>query len=149
MFDPMSPEDVARIRQLEAVFTRIGDERMKDIGLYNHALKVEAVGFRRWEDWLAGILVTPWFMNFILLPTTDGQITGEVGTKTRFDMPRGEIVFTIGEVEEVGTYLSSSLYSPMGRFDVHAVAVTTAWAAVEKYFKVPEAEEPSACNERL
>lgn len=149
MFDPMSPEDLARVQQLGTVFSRIGDERMKDIGLYNHALKVETVGFRRWEDWLAGILVTPWFMNFILLPTKPGQITGEVGTKTHFDMPRGEIVFTIGEVEEVGPYLSSSLYSPMGRFDVHAVAVTTAWAAVDKYFKVPEAEEPSPCNERL
>lgn len=149
MFDPMTPEDLARIHQLEAVFARIGEERMKDIGLYNHNLKVETVGFRRWEDWLAGILITPWFMNFILLPTRPELIGGEVGTKMRFDMPRGEIVFTIGEVEEVGPYLSSSLYSPMGRFDVQAVAVTTAWAAVNKYFKVPEAEEPSACNERL
>lgn len=149
MFDPMSPEDLARIAQLEAEFTRIGEERMKDIGLYNHALKVENVGFRRWEDWLAGIVVTPWFMNFIMLPTKDGQITGAVGTKTHLDMPRGDVTFTIGEIEQVGPYLSSSLYSPMGRFDVHAVAVTTAWAAVDKYFKVPEAEEPSACNERL
>lgn len=149
MFDPMSPEDLARVHQLESVFARIGEERMRDIGLYNPALKVETVGFRRWEDWLAGILVTPWFMNFILLPTRPGQITGEVGTKQHLDMPRGDVVFVTGEVEEVGTYLSSSLYSPMGRFDVHAVAVTTAWAAIDKYFKAPEAEEPSACNERL
>ncbi|MCR6631986.1 MAG: [NiFe]-hydrogenase assembly chaperone HybE [Magnetospirillum sp.] len=149
MFDPMSPDDVARIQRLEAVFARIGEERMKDIGLYHPALKVEAVGFRRWDDWLAGTLITPWFMNFMLLPTRDGQAGGEVGTKTRLDMPRGEIVFTIGEVEEIGPYLSSSLYSPMGRFDHQAVAVNTAWAAVDKYFKVPEAEEPTPCNERL
>ena len=149
MFDPMSPEDLARIHQLESVFARIGEERMRDIGLYNPALKVETVGFRRWEDWLAGILVTPWFMNFILLPTRPDQITGAVGTKQHLEMPRGDVVFVTGEVEEVGPYLSSSLYSPMGRFDVHAVAVTTAWAAVDKYFKAPEAEEPSACNERL
>jgi len=149
MFDPMSADDTARVTQLAEVFTRIGEERMKDIGLYNHALKVETVGFRRWDNWLAGIVVTPWFMNFMLLPTEPGQITGNVGTKTHLDMPRGDITFTIGEVEEIGPYLSSSLYSPMGRFDAQAVAVTTAWAAVDKYFKVPEAEEPSACNERL
>ncbi len=149
MFDPMSPEDLARVHLLESVFARIGEERMRDIGLYNPALKVETVGFRRWEDWLAGILVTPWFMNFILLPTRPDQITGAVGTKQHLEMPRGDVVFVTGEVEEVGPYLSSSLYSPMGRFDVHAVAVTTAWAAVDKYFKAPEAEEPSACNERL
>ena len=149
MFDPMSQEDLDRVARLEAVFTRIGEERMKDVGLLNPALKVEAVGFRRWGDWLAGILISPWFMNFMLLPSRDGLIAGEVGTKTRLDMPRGEITFTIGEVEDIGPYLSSSLYSPMNRFDVQAVAVTTAWAAVDKYFKVPEAEEPMACNERL
>ena len=77
MFDPMSPEDLARVATLEAEFTRIGEERMKDIGLYNPVLKVESVGFRRWENWLAGILVTPWFMNFIMLPTSDDQITAE------------------------------------------------------------------------
>ncbi|MBX9634073.1 MAG: [NiFe]-hydrogenase assembly chaperone HybE, partial [Magnetospirillum sp.] len=108
MFDPMTPEDVSRINQLVAAFTRIGEEGMKDIGLYNHNLQVEAVGFRRWDDWLAGILVTPWFMNFILLPTQPGQITGDVGTKIRRDMPRGEIIFNIGEVDEIGLYLASS-----------------------------------------
>ena len=149
MFDPMSPSDLARVSQLEAVFTRIGEERMKGIGLCNPALTVEAVGFRHWQDWLAGILITPWFMNFLLLPTRNDQVSDAVGSKTRLSMPRGDITFTVGAVEEVGPYLSSSLYSPMGRFDVHAVAVTTAWAAVDKYFKAPEAEEPSACNERL
>jgi [NiFe] hydrogenase assembly HybE family chaperone len=144
MFEPLYPEDAARVRHLVDVFIRIGDERMKDIGLYNHALQVEAVGFRRWENWLAGILVTPWFMNLILLPADAGQLTAaEVGTRRRLDMPCGEVTFTIGEVEEIGLYLASSLYSPMGRFDVHAVAVTTAWAAVEKFFRTPELEEPA------
>ncbi|CAA7620567.1 conserved hypothetical protein [Magnetospirillum sp. LM-5] len=143
MFEPLYPDDAARVGQLARVFTTIGDERMKEIGLYNHALSVEPVGFRRWEDWVAGILVTPWFMNLILLPTNEAQMKGDVtGTKRRIDMPCGEVTFNIGEVEEVGPYLASSLYSPMGRFDVHAVAVTTAWAAVEKFFKVPEVEEP-------
>lgn len=142
MFEPLSTDEIARVNQLVDVFRRIGEERMKDIGLYNHSLSVEAVGFRRWEDWVAGILVTPWFMNFVLLPTRPDQVSGEVGTKRRVAMPCGEVVCTLGEVEEIGPYLASSLYSPMGRFDVHAVAVTTAWAAVEKFFKVPEVQEP-------
>jgi [NiFe] hydrogenase assembly HybE family chaperone len=143
MFEPLYPEDAARVRHLVDIFTGIGDERMKDIGLYNHALQVEAAGFRRWENWIAGILVTPWFMNLILLPTEAGQLADAVvGTKRRLQMPCGEVVCNVGEVEEIGLYLASSLYSPMGRFDVHAVAITTAWAAVEKFFKVPEVEEP-------
>lgn len=146
MFEPLSADDVTRVNQLVAEFARIGDERMKDIGLYNPALKVEAVGFRRWEDWVAGILVTPWFMNFMLLPSDPGQLAGaEVGSKRSLAMPCGEVLCTLGEVEGIGPYLASSLYSPMGRFDVHAVAVTTAWAAVDKFFKVPEMEEPAGC----
>ncbi len=134
----LSPADAARIDSLVATFARIGDERMKDLGLYNPALRVEAVGFRRWEGWLAGILVTPWFMNFLLLPA-EGQLDGAtVGTKRRIAMPRGEIAFTIGEVEEVGIYAASSLYSPMGNFADPAAASTRAWAAVEQFFVAPE-----------
>lgn len=149
MFDPMTTEDAGRVAKLAEAFIRIGEESMKGIGLYNHNLNVETVGFRRWEDWLAGILVTPWFMNFVLLPTRPDQITGAVGTKTRLVMPRGEITFTIGEVDEIGLYQASSLYSPMGRFDVQTVAATTAWAAIDKFFKVPEVEEPTPCNDRV
>ncbi|MGE4280809.1 MAG: [NiFe]-hydrogenase assembly chaperone HybE [Magnetospirillum sp.] len=148
MFEPLSTQDLATVNQLADVFTRIGDERMKDIGLYNHALKVEVVGFRPWQtedgqNWIAGILVTPWFMNFMLLPKHPEQLAGtEAAQKRRVQMPCGEVVFTIGEVEEIGMYMAASLYSPMGRFDVHEMAVSTAWAAVDKYFKVPEVEEP-------
>lgn len=149
MFDPMTAEDAARIRQLAQVFTRIGDEQMKDIGLYNHNLRVETVGFRRWEDWLAGVLITPWFMNFLLLPTRPDQVKGAVTDKQCLDLPRGEIRFTIGEVEGIGPYLSSSIYSPMERFDVPDVAAVTAQDALDKFFKVPEMEEPQACNERV
>jgi hypothetical protein len=37
----------------------------------------------------------------------------------------------------------------MGRFDVHEVAATTAWAAVNKFFKVPDVDEPAeGCGKR-
>lgn len=148
MFEALSPQDLSKVNHLVDIFTRIGEERMKDIGLYNPALRVEVAGFRPWQtedgqNWLAGILVTPWFMNFLLLPTHPDQLAGtEVAQKRRVEMPCGEVVFTIGEVEEIGPYMASSLYSPMGRFDVHEMAMATAWAAVDKFFKVPEVEEP-------
>lgn len=143
MFDPLSAEQSARVNLLGQVFARIGEERMKDIGLYNHALGVEVIGFRPWQDWVAGVLVTPWFMNFMLLPNRAEQMDGiAVGVKRRLEMPCGEVILTAGEVEEIGFYWASSLYSPMGRFDVHDMAVTTARAAVEKFFHEPELEEP-------
>ncbi len=148
MFDPMTAADAQRVTDLTAEFVRIG-ETMKDIGLYHHPLRVEPVSFRRWENWLCGVLVTPWFMNFMLLPTDPAQLSGlSVGDRHKVEMPRGEVTFVVGEVEGIGLYLASSLYSPMGRFDVQDVAVSTAQTAVDKYFKTPEAEEPLACNDR-
>ena len=92
MAEPLSADEQTRIRTLVTVFTRIGEERMKDLGLYNPALAVEAVGFRPWNGWLAGILVTPWFMNFMLLPVdpANGLAGVEPGSRRRVTLPKGE-----------------------------------------------------------
>ncbi|MGE5546035.1 MAG: [NiFe]-hydrogenase assembly chaperone HybE [Solirubrobacterales bacterium] len=142
----VSAADQDRIDRMCAVFTQIGEERMKDLSLYNDAIRVEAIGFRRWEGWLTGILITPWFMNFMLMPTAPEQMDGaQVSTKRRVEMPRGEVVFTIGEVEQVGPYMASSLHSPMGNFKDHAQAATAAWAAVEQFFQPPP-EQTGPCR---
>lgn len=147
MAEPLSPADAARVERLVATFARIGEERMKDLALFNPALRVEAVGFRRWDGWLAGILVTPWFMNFLLLPGQDDRLgDAAVGTRQRIEMPRGEVVFTVGEVEDIGTYAATSLHSPMGSFPDQATAATTAWAAVESFFREPGAGPSAECS---
>ncbi|HSV29882.1 MAG TPA: [NiFe]-hydrogenase assembly chaperone HybE [Candidatus Omnitrophota bacterium] len=143
----LAADDLARVDRLVEQFTRIGDERMRDLGLYNPALRVEAIGFRRWEGWLAGVLVTPWFMNFMLLPTAAEQLAGfAVGTKRRIEMPKGEVVFTIGEVEEIGPYAANSLHSPMGEFGDHLNAAARAWALVETFFQEPKDEATTPCG---
>jgi Protein of unknown function (DUF3457). len=53
---------------LETTFNEILDKRMRDLPVVNASLSVQAVGFNRFgEDWL-GVLITPWFMNLMLLP---------------------------------------------------------------------------------
>jgi [NiFe] hydrogenase assembly HybE family chaperone len=139
MAEPLSPADQNRVQQIVAAFRRIGEERMKDLGLYNPALQVEAVGFRQWEGWLAGVLVTPWFMNFMLFPSTPANsLDGvEAGSRKRITMPKGEVIFLVGDGEELGPYLSNSIHSPMGQFPDHATASTNAWAAVGPFFLEP------------
>lgn len=147
MAGPLSPEDAAKVEKLVAVFKWIAETRMKDMPLVNPAIEVEAIGFRRWENWLAGILITPWFMNFMLLPTDPAQMAGKSAAhKEDLELPRGLVKFTIGDVEEIGLYLASSLYSPMRDFNDHALARTTAWAAVEKFFVAAEEDQPIACG---
>jgi [NiFe] hydrogenase assembly HybE family chaperone len=148
MTSPLSAADETRIQQLVTVFRRIGEERMKDLGLYNPDLQVEAVGFRKWEGWLAGVLVTPWFMNFLLLPSPPAtDMDGvTVGSRKRFTLPKGEVIFLAGEADEVGLYWSNSIHSPMGQFPDHATASTNAWAAVGPFFLEPGAQQEAACG---
>jgi len=148
MADPLSPAEQARIQTLVTTFRMIGEERMKDLGLYNPALQVEAVGFRPWNGWLAGILVTPWFMNFMLLPVDPANALDgvEPGSRRKLALPKGEVVFVVGEVEVVGYYLSSSIHSPMGQFPDHASASTAAWAAIGPYFAEPGEEPETGCG---
>ncbi len=148
MTESLTPDDENRIQNVVNVFRRIGEERMKDLGLYNPALQVEAVGFRRWEGWLAGILVTPWFMNFLLLPSDPStSLDGvDVGSRKRINMPKGEVIFLVGDGEELGLYLSNSIHSPMGEFADHTKASTTAWASVGPYFQEPGEQPGSQCG---
>ncbi|MDO8608553.1 MAG: [NiFe]-hydrogenase assembly chaperone HybE [Phaeospirillum sp.] len=148
MADPLSSADQNRVQQLVTVFRRIGEERMKDLGLYNPSLQVEAVGFRQWNGWLAGVLVTPWFMNFLLLPSDPStSLDGvEVGSRKRIAMPKGEVIFLVGEADEVGLYMSNSIHSPMGQFPDHASASTAAWAAVGPFFQEPGQQPSGECG---
>ena len=52
---------------LVASFERIGRESMRGLPFYNEALSVEAVGFERFGDAWLGVLITPWFMNLMLV----------------------------------------------------------------------------------
>jgi [NiFe] hydrogenase assembly HybE family chaperone len=148
MTQPLTPKDQDRIRALVDEFRRIGEERMKDLGLYNPAIKVEAVGFRPWQGWLAGVLVTPWFINFMALPASpEADLSkDEVGGRRRLTLPKGEVVFVVGEVDEGGRYLSHSIHSPLGHFPDHAAASTAAWAAVGPFFAEPGQEVGEQCG---
>ena len=44
---------------------------MAGVPMLNPALRVQAVGFRHWQSHWLGVLVTPWFMNLMLLPRID------------------------------------------------------------------------------
>ena len=75
-------------RKLEAVFSMIERERMGDIPILNRALSVAAIGMRPFgEAWVCA-LVTPWFINLMLLPGTPDVAEAwsrlGIGTKARF-----------------------------------------------------------------
>lgn len=120
------------VEQLIEEFKRIEKERMQDIPIVNHELKVEAVNFHYWQEQFIGILITPWFMNLILLPKQDEDWNQLVpGTREEFIYPAKSCTFVVNELENFGFYKSHPLHSPMFQFEVQDDAVAVAESFLE------------------
>ncbi len=106
------------IRVLERVFVGIQHTRMQGLDeLLNPLLQVEAVGFRYWQGWRVGVLITPWFMNLMILPDSRPlPARGEGETAYVLELPEGAIAFLFGHERELGDYLMCSLFSPVKEF---------------------------------
>lgn len=122
---------------LEATFARIHETRMAGLPFLNRALRVEAVGFRRWEGLWLGVLITPWFMNLMLLPgsgSPDAWPRVRFGESVAYRLPAGVFEFIRAQEPLLGDYQSCSLFSPMAAFADQAGARATALAALEALF---------------
>jgi [NiFe] hydrogenase assembly HybE family chaperone len=112
---------------LELQFRKIEQQRMQGVPLLNSALQVEAVGFRVWNDYCLGVLITPWFMNLILIPHEgDSWTERQLGETETHQLPSGPYEFILGEEEGIGRYQMCSLFSPVFEFADQETAVETA-----------------------
>ena len=127
--------------RLEEVFDNIYRTRMQDVPIVNTNLSVQAVGFRRHDDYWAGILITPWFMNLMLLSAEQEPVwtDGGVGDSVKKIFPAGRFEFLQAEEPALGRILMCSLFSPMFEFADHDSAVIAAEAAVEAVFTSDDA----------
>jgi [NiFe] hydrogenase assembly HybE family chaperone len=109
-------------------FREIGDTQMRELPFYNASLEVEAVDFSRFgDDQLIGVLITPWFMNLVILPLECELVDANRYGKSRtFALPGGEFGFLYGGDEVVGAFWAHSLHSPMQKFTSQPHARTEA-----------------------
>ncbi len=134
--------------RLIELFTRIERERMQDVPILNEALSVDAFGFDGFSEngYSIGILLTPWFMNLVLMPQDASLLDGcRVGQKLMHLLPVGQFEFIVNHEPETGSYLSCSLFSPMFQFADQVAAVDTARAVLDQVFTEPDSEE-TACE---
>ena len=132
-----------RTAALVADFTEIFNAKMRDVPVVNHALHVQAVGFRPWEGGFLGVLVAPWFMNLVLLPGPD-RTARAAGLKEIVAFPSGDYEFIHNARELTGPYLACSLFSPMGDFGSQLQAVEVAGAVMGELFRADHRPEPDA-----
>ena len=124
----------ALTERLVADFTEVWHSTMRDVPLVNKALRVEAVGFQKYNGMVMGVLVSPWFMNLVLLPDEDDWSGLTTGAKEVVAFPSGEYEFIHNTREMTGGYKACSLFSPMGDFTSHKDATDVARAVMEAIF---------------
>ena len=92
-------------------FEEIYRERMQNLDFVNDLLAVEAIGFRDFDEIRLGVLITPWFINLVILPATGSDKTLQQGDQVDVKFPSGPINFTAAVDETIGYYLSAVLFS--------------------------------------
>ena len=103
-------------------FRNIHEQRMLGLPFINANLTVETIGFRDFQDFEIGVLITPWFMNLILLPGSEVGADIEQGHSVNACFPSGDIEFTAAEDEELGLYFSAVLFSTVADIPDQATA---------------------------
>ena len=112
-------------------YSRLYENSMYDLPIVNKALRVQLVDFFPWSDSLLGVLITPWFMNLVLIPKVSHE-RFQSGKTVRINISGSEFMFLANNDDTIGLYLSSSLYSPMFEYKTQQQAVATASAIMQK-----------------
>jgi [NiFe] hydrogenase assembly HybE family chaperone len=133
--------------RIETVFVDIARTRMAGVPVMNPALGVSMRGLHRFGPHWTGVLVTPWFMNLIMLPVEADGVARRVGDKTSLSLPSGRYDGIWGYEEGIGGYWSCSLFSPMFEFAEQETAVATADAALAEIMAA--AGEPERAEVRM
>ena len=132
--------------RLESVFATIHKTRMSDVPILNPRLAVKALGFREWNGSWLGVLITPWFINLMLLPGDEEQVRAwedlGLGTTMRHILPAGRIEFLVGEEADLGRFQMCSLFSPVLEFDDQEAACLAGEAALATLMERPPEDAP-------
>ncbi|MEI4484771.1 [NiFe]-hydrogenase assembly chaperone HybE [Frigidibacter sp. MR17.14] len=138
----------AQTAALVADFTEVWHAKMRDVPIVNKALHVEAVGFCEHEGRLLGVLLSPWFMNLVLLPA-EGEDWSELrpGAKEHIAFPSGAYEFIHNRRELVGGYKACSLFSPMEEFSSQMQALEVARAVMGALFDPENRAETDRADE--
>ena len=144
MTEPLLPDPSARLNAAYRVIAK----RMDGLNFVNPSVQVEAVAFAPWQSHWLGVMVTPWFINLMLLPRDVSAWTSVPQGKTlRYHFPAGDYDFISSHDETVGEYQMCSLISPLLDFADHATAREVAELARDALLDPANAPVPETAGE--
>lgn len=137
-----------KVAELVARYEAIYEDRMRDLPIVNPRLAVEAVGFEQWEDKDLGILITPWFMNLVLLPDPDRLADLPQGERVECRFPSGPCELTVYHDEALGSYLAAVLFSTVADFPDQDMARAVAEEALAQILAEPAEKDTGKVSRR-
>ena len=137
-----------KVADLVARYEAIYRERMTDLPIVNPVLAVEAVGFEQWEDQDLGVLITPWFMNLVLLPDSLRLADLPQGERVECRFPSGPCELTVYNDEELGSYLAAVLFRTVADFPDRDVARALAEEALANILAEPSGNDTEKVSRR-
>jgi [NiFe] hydrogenase assembly HybE family chaperone len=143
--EALAPPQPGPVAALVASLERIGRDSMRGLPFYNEALSVEAVGFERFGEAWIGVLITPWFMNLMLVsdqPIPYAEAAN--GEQRTIELPGGPVKFLCGGTEDFGMFHAHSIASPMDVYKSQNQARAAARRALAGVRTPPQAEPARA-----
>ncbi|BDV33575.1 [NiFe]-hydrogenase assembly chaperone HybE [Methylocystis iwaonis] len=125
---------------LAGIYAGVRAGPMRDVPICNDALDVAAIGFRAFGESAVGVVVTPWFMNLIVVP----EPPIAAGTSVRVALPAGDVECVPAQLDGFGAILACSLFSPMFEFSDMSSAREAAGEAMKALFDPGLLEEKPA-----
>lgn len=126
-----------RVAALVAHFETIYREHMQGLPIVNRNLHVEAVAFQEYEGDQLGVLITPWFMNLVLLPSTADAADCAQGSKSQVDFPSGSIEFTGCQDDTLGHFRTAVLFRTVADLSDQEMARNIARQVMQDLFVRP------------
>lgn len=122
-------------QKLESVFSDIARTRMAGLPICNSAIRVQAVGFRAWQEHWVGVLITPWTISLVLMPGDHAPLRMlGADEKMSWIFPSGSYEFMGLNDPALGTCQICSLISPVIDIERHEDAASIAEQAMEALF---------------
>lgn len=143
----MTKETVVVAALLEH-FERILNTHMRGLPILNPRMAVEAVGTRSFGEHRICVLITPWFMNLVLLPGTEEWVSVEQGESFSIEFPREALDFNVSRDDAIGTFLSAVLFRTVTDFPDQETARAVALEVMENLFVSDKEPGPKVINRR-
>lgn len=99
---------------VQGAFERIAAEEMQDLPFLHPTMPVFVPGFTLFEGQWIGSILTPWMLSLAIFPGPEQSWPPrKVGEKLGLQLPFGEMMFTVGELDGISQYCACSLMSPL------------------------------------